>query len=565
MRSLRLFLLTWLISIPAVFGEEVRQDPASDAGVVQERIREEGEAQGQPERRAPEIDVPPPAAPPSAVPEVRFVVSAIQLQGNTVFPTATFASLIAAYEQREVTVQELQVLAEAIQQVYRQRGYVTTVAFLSPQRIEAGRVTIQIVEGRLGRTLLEGQRHFSARRLLRYWPFAQGDLLQYGRLRRALARLNDHPDRQVQALLRPGAAVGETDVILKVTDRLPVHLGGQWDRQGTQSIGRLRYGASFGHNNLLGLDDRGVLAGVFGNRFGALFTQYTLPLTRYGTAAIAGWSYSQTSPKRHFKPFGINGISQTFWLALSQALVETEQLFLQGQLRLDVKESKTKQLGGTSQRDRLRAIRLEPSLRLTDVWGSWVVEQETAFGIKGLGATSENNPVASRPGTKPDFLKIGFVVHRLHRLPWHTQLSLKLETQLATSKLAPQEELYLGGAQSIRGYPEGDYLADQGVIARGEWLIPCRFLPDTWRLPGTGTPVGEQLMVLGFLDRGYGRLRAITGTERSTRNLTGLGLGAQFRIANSLVARIEWGFSVGDRPLTDDSSSILHFSFRSDL
>jgi hemolysin activation/secretion protein len=193
------------------------------------------------------------------------------------------------------------------------------------------------------------------------------------------------------------------------------------------------------------------------------------------------------------------------------------------------------------------------------------VSQESSFGIKGLGATSENNPVASRPGSRPDFFKTEFQLTRLQRLPWGTQGSVSLETQLASSKLFPQEELYVGGADSVRGYPEGDYLADAGLIARFEYLIPCAFLPAQWRLPGAKGSLGEQVQLVAFLDRGYGRLRAITGDERVSRNLMGLGGGVRFRFNDTLSARLEWGHAVGDRPLTDDSSSVLHFRIQSTL
>jgi len=489
----------------------------------------------------------------------------VLLQGNTALPASAFADLIARYRDREVTISELQELAQAIEHAYRSQGYVTTIVFLPPQQIQAGRVTIQVLEGRVGQVLVEGNRYFSVSRILWHWPLTSGAVLNYHAMRRALVRMNAQPDRQVQALLRAGAATGETDVILKVQDRAPLHAGAQWDRQGTKSIGRLRYGFSVGHNNLLGRDDRAIVGGVFGKDFGAVSSQYVVPLTPHGTTAVAGFSHSQSSPKRQFKASGVNGTSQTFWVAVSQPLIEEQAASLQAEVRFDVKESRSKQLGGTSQRDRLRAIRFGPTLRLTDAWGGWTAEHQYAFGIKGLGATSEHNPVASRPGSKPNFVTVGFQLNRLQRLPWQTYASLNLEAQVSPSKLAPQEELFLGGADSVRGYPEGDYLADQGLIARLEYLVPCNFLPAGWTLPAVEEPVREQVTLLGFFDRGYGRLRAITGDERATRNLAGLGLGVQVRVGRSIFARVEWGFHVGDRPLTDDSPSTLHFSIRSDL
>lgn len=223
------------------------------------------------------------------------------------------------------------------------------------------------------------------------------------------------------------------------------------------------------------------------------------------------------------------------------------------------------QQSGTTRRDRLRVIRVGPRGRLTDPLGVWLLSVEASFGIDGLGATGEDNPVASRRGARPNFFKTELELARAQRLPWSTQATLSLKAQLSGSKLTPQEELFLGGANSVRGYPEGDYLADHGFVVRAEYLVPCRFLPAHWRLPRADAPLQEQLELIGFLDRGYGRLRAVTGTEQASRNLTGLGTGVRFRFDEAFSARLDWGVSVGDRPLTDDSNYALHFTVRYDL
>ena len=557
-----MLLTCWLT--PSIRADQTKE-PASEAGVVQERIKKEADERLKPEHREPTIEGQPQPVeqPPPA--ETRFVLKEVILQGNTALPASAFTPQIDPYRNREITVAELKGLVSAIEQDYRRRGYLTTIAYLPPQRIEEGRVTIQVLEGRLGKVLVEGNRYFNATRILWYWPIQRGEVLRYQPIRAAVLRMNTHPDHQVQLLLRPGEATGETDVVLKVTEHFPLHVGSQWDNQGTPSIGRYRYGFSLGYNNLLGLDDRVIVGTVFGKRFGALYTQYLVPLTPSGTIATFGFSHSRVAPGRQFKPFGVNGTSETYSLGLSQPLLDETGLSLDLHTGFDFKESRTMQLSGTVRRERLRVLRVGPRLQLRDRWGGWSAQFESSFGIKGLGATSENNPLASRPGAPPDFLKTEFQLTRIQPLPWGTQASASLDAQVAASKLAPAEELYLGGADSVRGYPEGDYLADSGLTARFEYLIPCAILPSQWRLPGSKNALREQLQLVAFLDRGYGRLRAITGDERTSRNLMGLGGGVRFRLNDTLSARLEWGHAVGDRPLTDDSSSRLHFRIQSTL
>lgn len=567
-RSQRVWLVLAVCGCVLLASDALAQpevDSSSEADVVQRQIQEEIEQRLEPQPREPEIEPPPEPAKPSGIPEVRFVLKDLLLTGNTLLSADTFAPLIDPYRDREVTVKELQAIAASIESEYRRRGYLTTIAFLPPQRIEGGVVTIQVLEGRFGELVVEGNRYFHADRIRRYWTIEPGELLRYQDMWRSIVRLNAHPDRTVQALLKPGAATGATDVVLKVTDRPPFHTAVQWDNQGTKSIGRHRYHVTLQHNDLFGLEDRLILGMAFGERFGSPYVQYLVPLTTFGTSARFGFSHSQVSPQRHFKPLGINGTSQTYSIDLLQSIFQEQGTFLEARAGLELKESKTMQQSGTTRRDRLRVIRVGPRGRLTDPLGVWLLSVEASFGIDGLGATGEDNPVASRGGARPNFFKTELELTRAQRLPWSTQATLSLKAQLSGSKLTPQEELFLGGANSVRGYPEGDYLADHGFVVRAEYLVPFRFLPAHWRLPRADAPLQEQLELVGFLDRGYGRLRAVTGTEQASRNLTGLGTGVRFRFDEAFSARLDWGFNVGDRPLTDDSNYALHFTVRYDL
>lgn len=551
-------------TVPPALADEP-SEPASEPGVVEERIRRETEQRLIPEVREPTIqEAAPPVAPPEP-PQIRLVLKEVAIEGNTILAEEVFAPAIAPYLNREVTAQELQELPQAIERVYRRQGYVTSVAFLPPQRIQEGRVTIQVLEGRLGKVTIEGNRYFSAHRILWYWPMESGQILQYRAIRGGLIRMNEHPDREVQALLKPGAATGQTDIVLKVTDERPLHAGFQWDRQGTKPIGRFRYGPYVRHNNLLGLDDILIGGMTFGRHFAAAYAQYLVPLTPYGTTASFGFSHSQVSPKRHFDALGVNGIAQSYVTSLTQVLLDDEPLTLDARVSFDIKESRTMVRSGTSRRERLRVIRFGPRMRLRDPWGMWVMRNDYSFGLKGLGATSANNPVASRPGAKPDFFSTELSATRIQQMPWGTRTILTLETQVAGSKLLPQEQLYLGGADSVRGYPEGDYLADSGLLFRLEYLVPCVVAPADWRLPFSKESLREQVTFAAFVDRGYGRLRAITGEERQSRNLTGVGGGVRIRLAELVVARLDWAWNVGDKPLTDDADSVLHFSLHQEF
>ena len=150
-------------------------------------------------------------------------------------------------------------------------------------------------------------------------------------------------------------------------------------------------------------------------------------------------------------------------------------------------------------------------------------------------------------------------------MPWQTYLMATGELQLSPDRLLPQEQIFLGGAESVRGYPESDYGADQGFILQTEYWIPTHFFPETWHLPWDTVPLRSRLKFLGFFDQGYGRITRPSNSETKSSYLAGIGFGGDFAFRNNLSLRVEWGYRLGDRPATEGGDNQLHFRLRSSV
>jgi hemolysin activation/secretion protein len=68
------------------------------------------------------------------------------IQGNSIFSTATLHQLIASYEAKNLSFNELQQAANQISKYYADRGYSYSYAFLPAQNLNQGQVTIQVLE-----------------------------------------------------------------------------------------------------------------------------------------------------------------------------------------------------------------------------------------------------------------------------------------------------------------------------------------------------------------------------------------------------------------------------------
>src|SRR3990167_2658659 len=92
-----------------------------------------------------------------AAADASIAVRAFRVQGNTLLdPAMVQATLAPHVGQRRLA--ELRQAALAVQALYGQAGYAAVVAYLPPQPVSDGTVTIQEQEGRIPRAPVKGQR-----------------------------------------------------------------------------------------------------------------------------------------------------------------------------------------------------------------------------------------------------------------------------------------------------------------------------------------------------------------------------------------------------------------------
>ncbi len=551
LRILWVFLLTagGGLHSPLWAEDNPEPPPASSAEVIETKAREEARrsllepAEGPTERPIVETEEPVREAGPTG----SFQVREIQLLGGEPhLPPDLLEPLLASYENRPIVFDDLTALCTKLEEAFRERGYVSTV-FVPPQRIENGQVQLRAVLSRMGKLHLEGSRFFSAWKTASYWKIPEGRLLRYEEIRANVLDLNENPDRQVRALLRPGSQPETTDIHLRIEDRFPVHLGLSADNQGSKLTGKYRGGWTLQHNNLLGLDDIFFAGMVAGKAFGAAYAQHLIPVSSFGTRLITSFSAAQVSPKKEFAPFGVNGVSSTLGVALHQRLIRTQTIFMEIHAGFEAKEKRTRSLSVIATRDRLRVPSVGGRLRAIDPTGVWDLKQDLSFGLPFHD--DDTSLTTRRSGSS--FFKTVSSLHRSQQLVFGAKGVAQVEGQWSPDKLPPQEQFFLGGLHSVRGYPESDYGADQAIQFNLEYRILPPLIPDSWKLPWEAGSLKKQTECVVFLDYGYGRLEDPSATERSTRNLLGSGAGLNFDLSGGVKARFEWGYALGDRPITE--------------
>ena len=141
---------------------------------------------------------------------------------------------------------------------------------------------------------------------------------------------------------------------------------------------------------------------------------------------------------------------------------------------------------------------------------------------------------------------------------------IRSQFQVASHALAPSEQLQLGGADSIRGYPEGDYLADTGGSINFDWVFPMYVIPKSWKLSGQDMPLRHQIEPVFFVDIGGGLLNEALPGERNSKFLDSIGGGLRVKF-KYFSLRLDWAGSIGDKPTSGSGPSTFYFTFQSEI
>lgn len=490
---------------------------------------------------------PAPARPALSLPsDVKVHVSAFRITGAREFSEAHLLELLADSTDRELSLAQLQGLAERITAHYREQGYLLARAYLPAQDIKDGLLTIAVLEGRLGKVQLDNRsllNDATAQRQLD--DLHPGDTVQAAALERSLLLLNELPGAEVHSTLKPGASVGLTDLDVSLGAGPRVAGSLEADNFDNRYTGSERLGGNLAINSPTGLGDtlslRGLTSGA-GMNYGRL--AYQLPVGPQATQVGLAWSEMRYELGEDFESLDAHGKASIGSVYALQPLLRSRQARLDGQLSYERKRLED-QVDATD-------TTLDKTL---DVWslglsgshqdsllggGAMQYSASLVAGNLELDAASDALDDAGLD-TRGHYAKLAFQLTRLQRLTDRFSLQLRASGQRAAKNLDSPEKLSLGGAYAVRAYPQGEAAADDAWLAN----LELRYAPaPTWQL-------------FGFYDAGGGRIshRPVAGTADNRRTLSGAGVGVSLALPAAINLQAFAAWRTGSQPTSDDDRS----------
>lgn len=212
-----------------------------------------------------------------------FQIDTIELKGADSLSAAQRSRVLQPHLGQCLGVTQLNEVLKVITDLYIDKGWVTSRAYLPQQDLSAGHLQVLVVEGRLEGLRGADDSRLSARELGMTFPGREGRPVNLREIEQMVDQLNRLLSNKAQMELSPGAEVGGSTVLVRNTAQKPWRTAISRNNNGQKSTGEQQVNLGLEWDSLLGLADQLVLrAGHdvvsdhhIGSKNGVLF--YNLP------------------------------------------------------------------------------------------------------------------------------------------------------------------------------------------------------------------------------------------------------------------------------------------------
>ena len=402
---------------------------------------------------------------------IQIFVREIEVTGSTVFDESDFDPIVAPFEGRELTLEELRQVADEITQLYINRGYITSIARPVSQRIENGGVEIRVTEGRLSNIEIEGTRRLNPGYIRRRIELGADVPLNIQKLEDQLRLLRINPlFNNVEASLRPGGEVGESILVVRIEESRRFFGSVNIDNYSPPSVGGERTGINLGFQNLTGIGDD-IAASYSRSTTGGTDVYdfaYRVPINaKDGTILLRVSPNINRVTQEPFDELDIRGTQARYELAYRQPIIRNPREELALSLSFAIQNGQTFVFEDVPRpfvigpdedgNSRTRVIKLGQDYLRRDSEGSWSLRSQFNFGIDVFEATVNDSPI-------PDSRFFSWLgqVQRVQLVSADHLIIIRGDLQLTADSLLPAEQFVIGGGKSVRGYRQNLRTGDNG-------------------------------------------------------------------------------------------------------
>ncbi|MEI8298300.1 MAG: ShlB/FhaC/HecB family hemolysin secretion/activation protein [Pseudomonadota bacterium] len=473
-----------------------------------------------------------------------FSIFEFRVLGNTQLPVRVIEEAVYPLLGEQRSFATVEQARDALVAAYRTAGLGTVLVDIPEQSVDDGIVRLQVTEGRIEKVRISGARYYSERRILARLPSVKaGEVPKLTALQAQLTALaGEARDREITPTLKPGSTPGTLAVEFGVKDHLPLHASLEANNRYTSDTTQTRLVASISYENMF-------------QRADTLGLQYQTAPQKMSEVQVGALSYLGHTNRDDltWSGYAIRSKSDVAAIGTLSVIGNGTIVGLRINHSFGISSTGAQTLSfGPDWKDFGEDIRLSTnvSARTPIHYLLWTAQHGVAYqvekfdvqnqlgvslAIRGL-ATDDKAFAYKRSGAHAGFAYLRDNSSATWRIGRGWALGARLGLQYSEQPLISNEQLALGGVDSVRGYLDAEALVDSGVAATLELRSPTAHLRS----------VAVSGMV--FYDRGVGMMQQPLSSEISSgsvrTDLSGWGVGMRFAVGQALDAMIDWSTPV---------------------
>jgi hemolysin activation/secretion protein len=467
------------------------------------------------------------------------------VNGNSVLTVTQIEKAVYPFLGENRSIDDVEKARSALEKAFHDEGYLTVFVNIPEQEVNAGVVKLDVLEGKIEKLTVDGSRYYSLGKIRQsVTEFAEGHVPHFPTVQKQIASVNINGDRVVAPVLRPGKTPGMVEVDLKVDDKFPLHASMELNDRYTPNTtetrlsGNLRYDNLWQSDHSLGLGFQVTPEDT--NEVKVFSTTYVIPHDGDYWALYGVVSKSDISAVGDLNVLGNGNIYGLRYIHPMPSPVKSFNHNLT--LGVDYKDFKenTRRLGADLANTPITYL---PFLigytgNLNTPESNTKLDLNFIFSTKAL-VNDEDEFAQKRFLGRPNFSYLRGQLEHTQTLPSQWQLYGSLGGQTTGDSLISNEQFFLGGLDTVRGFLESSALGDTGTNVTMELRTPPlqKYLAS-WM---------NEVRLLAFYDYGFAKVRDplvfvnndnLSQVQRYI--LSSYGVGLDIKAAHGLFMRLDF-------------------------
>lgn len=483
-----------------------------------------------------------------------FDIDRFQIDGNTLLSAEEIDALLKPFTGKQREYGDVQRAIEAIKQRYRSRGYSAVWVATPEQDLDRGVVTLRVVEARIGKVSIAGNRYFDDENIRVSLPSLRENVApRAGDISANVQLANENPAKQVDVVLRPREQSGVVDATIDAIDVSPVKVFLTLDNTGNPQTGDYRLGVGVQHANLFNRDHVGTFNYVTSpektGQVKLYSLSYRLPLYALGDSMDIIAAYSDVSAgtaQTVAGPITFSGKGTVYGLRYNQLLARRGEYSHRIVYGLDYRAYQNQCALGNFGAAGCGPAALDVTVRPVSLAysGNWTKPGRIAelyaaasHNVPGAANGREADFNAARPSpnggagatSRYTILRFGGSLVSAFESNW--QVRAAFNAQHTPDALMSGEQFGIAGATAVRGFLEREIVRDGGYFANFELYTP--------NLAGKLIPGEGNLRGLVFYDIANAANNPLDGEISEQISIASIGAGFRWNIQRNFNVRFD--------------------------